>query len=132
MWKKAANNCAVCVSHLRNNMLAIQAIILLQCSPVLKAKLRKRVDYNIRIAVCNCAWLLAEILAIMHNFDTDTHIIWSLDEAQTLYYTFKQEPGVANNVYHEQFMERVNYSSSVICLIGLGNYQSGEKGAQCE
>ena len=80
-------------SGFRNNLAAVQAIILGQCSEAMKDKLKSYPNFKEQTKKVNCCWLLQQIRRITLQFDEKKNAYISIMNAQRSFLSFTQFPG---------------------------------------
>ena len=76
-----------------NNLAAVQAIILGQCSEAMKDKLKSYPNFKDQTKKINCCWLLQQIRRITLQFDEKKNAYISIMNAQRSFLTCVQQPG---------------------------------------
>ena len=83
VWSKEVSNYVVRREQLKQNMRAVSAVIIGQCSDAMKAKLKSNGEFKQRYNKADCVWLLHTIRATMLNFEEHQYIFLGLQDALT-------------------------------------------------
>jgi hypothetical protein len=83
VWTKEVSSYVTRREQLKQNMRAVSAVILGQCSEAMKAKLKSNSDFKERYAKADCVWLLVTIRATMLKFEGHQYIFLGLQDALT-------------------------------------------------
>ena len=101
--------------ELENAVMTLFDVIVGQCSPLLRSKLKALKDWATMESQSEVGRLLKEIKSITHQFQANICIYEALDEAKRQYYTFKQQHAHMNTI---TFMKTLKNMVDVIEFYG--------------
>jgi DNA gyrase/topoisomerase IV subunit A len=102
--------------ELENALMALFDVIIGQCSPLLKSKLKALQSWDDMEAKCEIGLLLKEIKSITHQFQANISIYEALDEAKRQYYMFRQ---------NHQHMNTITYMKTLKNIINVIEFYGG-------
>jgi hypothetical protein len=83
VWTKEVSSYVTKHEQLKQNMRAVSAVVLGQCSDAMNAKLKAHTEFKERYAKADCVWLLVTIRATMLKFEGHQYIFLGLQDALT-------------------------------------------------
>ncbi len=91
-----------------SNVHALYDVIWGQCSKNMQTKIKAVENYDIESENDNCAWLLNQIKGVIHQFNSEQDIFYSLHDARLAYMNCKQLQHQSNAEYYEVFRSTVD------------------------
>ena len=83
VWTKEVSSYVTRCEQLKQNMRAVSAVVLGQCSDAMKAKLKAHTEFKEQYTKADCVWLLITIRATKLKFEGHQYIFLGLQDALT-------------------------------------------------
>jgi hypothetical protein len=102
--------------ELKNALMTLFDVIIGQCSPLLKSKLKALETWDQMEANSEVGTLLKEIKSVTHQFQSNISIYEALDEAKRQYYTFR---------HHHEHMTTITFMKTLKNIVDVIEFYGG-------